>query len=145
MQVGRQAIANALQHAHASNIHVLLSYGERFLQIQVQDNGRGIDEEALNSPRPGHYGMAGMKERAERLGGSLSVRSVAGEGTEVNLSVPVHIVYQDDVSASGSRLAHKMRYLLGRLRVRDSKWNTGSPSQAQQAHSQSGKPHETQS
>jgi ligand-binding sensor domain-containing protein/signal transduction histidine kinase len=121
MQVARQAIANALQHANARKIHVLLSYGERFLQIQVQDNGCGIDEEALNSPRPGHYGMAGMKERAERLGGSLSIRSVPHEGTEVNLSVPVHVVYQDSASASGSRLAQKMSYLLGRLRVRGPK------------------------
>jgi len=45
LQVGRQAITNALQHAHARKIHVLLSYGERLLQIRVQDNGRGINEE----------------------------------------------------------------------------------------------------
>jgi len=48
LQVGRQAITNALQHAHARKIHVLLSYGEQLLQIRVQDNGRGINEETLN-------------------------------------------------------------------------------------------------
>src|SRR6202047_5621948 len=101
LQVGRQAITNALQHAHASRIHVLLSYGERLLQIRVQDNGCGIDEETLNLRRPGHYGIAGMKERAERLGGSISIRSRVGEGTEGNLSVPAHLLYQDDGRRSG--------------------------------------------
>jgi len=86
LQVGRQAITNALQHAHARKIHVLLSYGERLLQIRVQDNGRGIDEETLNLGRPGHYGIIGMKERAERLGGSISIGSRVGKGTEVTCS-----------------------------------------------------------
>ena len=145
MQVGRQAIANALQHAHARKIHVLLSYGERLLQIQVQDNGCGMDEEALNSPRPGHYGMAGMKERAERTGGRLSIRSVVGEGTEVNLSVPADVVYQDGVPYSGSRLARKWRYVIGRLTLREPKGDSGFPSRGPAAHSQSGKPRETDS
>jgi signal transduction histidine kinase len=115
LQVGRQAITNAFQHAHASKIHVLLSYGERELRIRVQDNGLGISEETLNLRRPGHYGIAGMRERAERLGGSISIRSRVGEGTEVNLSVPVHLLYQDGLLLSGSRLADKWHYIAGRL------------------------------
>jgi signal transduction histidine kinase len=145
MQVGRQAIANALHHAHARKIHVLLSYGERLLQIQVQDNGCGMDEQTLNSPRPGHYGIAGMKERAECMGGRLSIRSVVGEGTEVNLSVPADVVYQDGVPYSGSRLARKWHYLIGRLTLRVPKKDSGFPSRGPAAHSQSGKPRETDS
>jgi len=125
MQVGRQAIINALQHAHARKIHVLLSYSERLLQIRVQDNGCGINEETLNLRRPGHYGIAGMKERAERLGGSISIRSRVGEGTEVNLSVPAHLLYQDDVRRSGWRLEDKWHYLTGRLGVRKPKPGKG--------------------
>jgi signal transduction histidine kinase len=115
LQVGRQAITNAFQHAHASEIHVLLSYGERELRIRVQDNGRGISEETLNLRRPGHYGIAGMRERAERLGGSISIRSRVGEGTEVNLSVPAHLLYQDGLLLSGSRLADKWHSIAGRF------------------------------
>ena len=118
MQVGRQAIINALQHAHARKIHVLLSYGERLLQIRVQDNGCGINEETLNLRRPGHYGIAGMKERAERLGGRVSIRSRVGEGTEVNLTVPAHLLYQDDVCRCGWRLGDGWYYLTGRLGIR---------------------------
>jgi signal transduction histidine kinase/ligand-binding sensor domain-containing protein len=145
MQVGRQAIANALQHAHARKIHVLLSYGERLLQIQVQDNGCGMDEDSLNSPRPGHYGMAGMKERAERLGGSLSIRSVVGEGTEVSLSVPANVTYQGGEPGSASRLAQKWRYLVGRLIIREPRGNSGLPSRGPEPHPQPGKARQTHS
>src|SRR5260370_9281339 len=96
LQVGRQAITNALQHAHARKIHVLLSYGERLLQIRVQDNGRGIDGETLNLERPGHYGIIGMKERAEGLGGSISTGTREGQGTEVTLTVPEQPMNQED-------------------------------------------------
>jgi signal transduction histidine kinase len=98
LQIGRQAIANAFQHSQATAIHVLLSYGRHHLQVRVQDDGRGITEEQLNAARPGHYGIAGMHERAARLGGSLSIRSRVGEGTEVNLSVPAHLVYENEAS-----------------------------------------------
>jgi signal transduction histidine kinase/ligand-binding sensor domain-containing protein len=145
MQVGRQAIANALQHAHARKIHVLLSYGERLLQIQVQDNGCGMDEDSLNSPCPGHYGIAGMKERAERLGGSLSIGSVVGEGTEVNLAVPANLAYQGSEPGSASRLAQKWRYLVGSLTIREPKGNSGLPSRGPEPHPRPGKPRQTHS
>ncbi len=128
LQVGRQAIANALQHANARNIHVLLSYGEQQLRVLVQDNGGGINEEDLNLERPGHYGIAGMKERAERLGGRISIRSRVGKGTEVDLSVPAHFAYQDGLSRSGSRLVDKWHQITGRLRIRRPKPQNGSQS-----------------
>jgi ligand-binding sensor domain-containing protein/signal transduction histidine kinase len=140
LQVGRQAITNALQHAHARRIHVLLSYGEQQLWIRVQDNGCGMSEEALNLQRPGHYGMAGMQERAERLGGSISITSRIGEGTEVNLSVPARLLYQDGLR-SGSRLADKWHHLTGRLGIRRPKPRSGS----QRTGSQAGTPDGTNS
>src|SRR5260370_3061353 len=73
LQVGRQAITNAFQHAHARRIHVLLSYGEQQLRIRVQDNGCGMSEETLNSRRAGHYGAAGMQEPAAPLRRRVSV------------------------------------------------------------------------
>ncbi|HXM93914.1 MAG TPA: two-component regulator propeller domain-containing protein [Candidatus Dormibacteraeota bacterium] len=117
LQVGRQAITNAFQHARATRINVLLSYGQQQLQIRIQDNGRGVSEETLNLRRPGHYGITGMQERAERLGTSISIRSRIGKGTEVNLSVPAHLIYQESLPRSGSRLADKWNYVTGRLRV----------------------------
>jgi signal transduction histidine kinase len=118
LQVGRQAITNAFQHAHATTIHVLLSYDEQQLRIRVQDNGRGMSQETQNSRLPGHYGMTGMQERAERLGGELSFTSRLGEGTEVNLWVPAPLVYQDGLPRSGSPLKDKWRYAIEKLGIR---------------------------
>jgi signal transduction histidine kinase len=134
LQIGRQAMTNAFQHSHATEIHVLLSYGQQQLRIRVQDNGRGMTEQQLNVRRPGHYGIAGMQERAERLGGNISLRSLVGEGTEVDLSVPAQVVYQDAVPGSGSRLAGMWQRVMGRLRIRRTK-----------SGFQPRKPHETQS
>jgi hypothetical protein len=139
LQVGRQAIANALQHANARNIHVLLSYGDQHLRIRVQDNGSGISEEVLNLGRPGHYGIAGMKERADRLGGSISIRSRVGEGTEVDLSVPAHFVYGDGLPRSGSRLADKWQYVAERIGIRTPQRGKVARSTACENSSQTGK------
>jgi signal transduction histidine kinase len=143
LQIGRQAITNAFQHAHATRIHVLLSYGEHQLRVRVQDNGRGISDETLNLGRPGHYGIAGMKERAEGLGGNISIRSRAGEGTEVNLCVPAHLLYQEGVSRSVSRLADTWHYITGKLRFR--KPNSGKQplGTAAESGSETGKPDQT--
>ena len=145
LQVGRQAVTNALQHAHARKIHVLLSYGDRRWEIRVQDNGCGINEETLNLQRPGHYGIAGMKERAERLGGTISIRSRVGEGTEVNLTVPAHLLYQDDVRRSGWRLGDRWHYITGRLGIRRTHLRSEPQSSPTESGSQAGKPDQTNS
>ena len=145
LQIGRQAIANALQHSHAKKIHVLLSYGDRLLQLRVQDNGCGISGETLNLGRPGHYGIAGMKERAERLGGSISIRSRVGKGTEVTLTVPGQSLYRDDTRRSDWRLGDKWRYLIGRLGIRRSKPGKGPQSTFSERDSGTGEPDESNS
>ena len=145
LQVGRQAITNALQHADARKIHVLLSYGEKDLRIRVQDNGSGINEETPNLRRPGHYGMAGMQERAERLGGSISIRSRVGEGTEVDLTVPAHLLYQDNVRRSGWRLGERWHNVTGRLGLRKPKPGKGPQSTPTKSGSETGEPDETNS
>ncbi|HYR42075.1 MAG TPA: triple tyrosine motif-containing protein, partial [Terriglobia bacterium] len=93
LQIGRQAIANAFLHSHAARIRVLVSYSPRDLRVSIQDNGCGIDERTITHGRKGHHGIAGMRERAERIGATFTIRSSAGEGTEVDLSVPADLIY----------------------------------------------------
>jgi ligand-binding sensor domain-containing protein/signal transduction histidine kinase len=100
LQVGRQAIANALQHAGATEIAVLVSYGVKDLRLRVLDDGCGISEEQLNRRGSGHYGIQGMQERAERIGATISIRSRVGGGTEINLCVPAHLVYEEGEARS---------------------------------------------
>jgi ligand-binding sensor domain-containing protein/signal transduction histidine kinase len=127
LQIGRQAIANALQHAGARRIHVLLTYDEQEFRVRVEDNGRGMNEADLKPRRPGHYGVAGMHERAARLGATISLQSRIGEGTEVNLCVPASVIYQGSSSDGGSRLIDKWQYLAEKFRIR--KTNSGSERQ----------------
>ena len=71
----------------------LIHYDDKQLQVRVRDDGKGIDRAALQERRPGHFGLPGMRERAEVIGGQLDVWSEAGLGTEVDLKVPAAAAY----------------------------------------------------
>ncbi len=96
--IGHEALSNAFRHAHASDIEVELEYASSHLRLLVRDNGSGIDTQILRSGRDGHWGLSGMKERAEKIGGKLKVLSRAIAGTEVELSVPSRIAFESGPS-----------------------------------------------
>lgn len=88
-RIAREAIANAIRHARARLIEVVLDYRAERLIVIVRDDGIGIeDEDVLRSGREGHWGLAGMRERATRIGARLKVLSRPGAGTEVELTIP---------------------------------------------------------
>jgi signal transduction histidine kinase len=78
---------NALRHARAKRIEVELEYAHRTVRLLVRDDGVGIDPEVVRAGRDGHFGLSGMRERAERIGGRLRLLSAAGAGTEVEVVV----------------------------------------------------------
>lgn len=92
-RIGREAVVNAFRHAQARGIEVELEYTARQFRLLVRDNGRGIDPEVLRQGREGHWGLPGMRERAESIGAKLHVYSSPTAGTEVELSVPNHIAF----------------------------------------------------
>jgi signal transduction histidine kinase len=92
--IGREALVNAFRHSGASNIEVQLDYASNRMRVLVRDNGRGIKPELLRWGRDGHWGLSGMRERAERIGAKFKVMSGPSAGTEVELSVPGHIAFQ---------------------------------------------------
>ena len=92
--IGREALVNAFRHSGASNIEVELEYTADWLRVLVRDNGRGIKPEVIRTGRDGHWGLSGMRERAERIGAKFKIMSGPDAGTEVELSVPGHIVFQ---------------------------------------------------
>jgi hypothetical protein len=74
---------------------VEIHYDDRRLRVRVRDDGKGIDPELLSSDgRKGHYGLSGMRERAQLIGGQLTVWSELESGTEVDLSVPAERAYK---------------------------------------------------
>jgi ligand-binding sensor domain-containing protein len=93
-RIGREALANAFRHARAKSIELELEYAAGRLRLLVRDDGRGIDPQTLESGREGHWGLRGMRERAERIGAKLHVWSRPSGGTEVELLVPGHVAFQ---------------------------------------------------
>jgi signal transduction histidine kinase/streptogramin lyase len=88
LRIFQEAMANALKHSQAETILIELKYGPEGLSLRVKDNGRGFDAERTISLGIGHYGLTGMRERAERIGGCLTLKSAPGEGTELLVVVP---------------------------------------------------------
>jgi signal transduction histidine kinase/ligand-binding sensor domain-containing protein len=93
--IAREAVINAFRHAQASKIEVEVGYASRYLRVMVRDNGCGVDSQLLRTGRDGHWGLPGMRERAEKIGGKLNVLSGVDAGTEMELSVPGALAFQD--------------------------------------------------
>jgi signal transduction histidine kinase/ligand-binding sensor domain-containing protein len=98
-RIGVEALANAFQHAAARSIEVRIEYGGRGLVLRVVDDGRGYDVDALkDTVTQGHFGLAGLRERAHRIRAQLEVSSRLGAGSTVELRVPASIAYATDRS-----------------------------------------------
>jgi signal transduction histidine kinase len=91
-RIGREAIFNAYRHAQAKRIETEIEYRPTGLRIAVRDDGCGIDPGLLQ--RAGHWGLSGMRERAERMGAQLRILSRIALGTEIELSVPSRIAFE---------------------------------------------------
>jgi signal transduction histidine kinase/ligand-binding sensor domain-containing protein len=113
-RIAGEALRNAFRHAHARRIEVAIGYGERQFRLRVRDDGKGIDPEVLaGQARAGHFGLSGMRERAELIGGNLEVWSQRQSGTEVELNIPASIAYA--VSSSRSTAAGRRARLLTKM------------------------------
>jgi ligand-binding sensor domain-containing protein/signal transduction histidine kinase len=109
-RIGREAVANAFRHARAKNIAVEVGYLQSQLRLLISDDGCGINPEVLEFGREGHWGLSGMRERAERINARLKVRSRVGSGTEVELSIPSAVAFQDQPGRSSKWLSRLFRH-----------------------------------
>jgi signal transduction histidine kinase len=115
-RIAGEALRNAFRHAQARRIDVAIGYGERQFRLRVRDDGKGIDPEVLDGQaRAGHFGLPGMRERAELIGGDLEVWSQRQSGTEVELTIRAAIAYTGSSSRTAgagrrSRLLTKMPF-----------------------------------
>jgi signal transduction histidine kinase len=89
--IGREAIMNALRHSEATEIEVEVQYLRTLLRVLVRDNGCGINPEAVQKESDSHWGLRGMRDRAENIGARFGVWSRIGAGTEVRVAVPVDV------------------------------------------------------
>ena len=84
----REALHNAVRHAGPENLSVGLRFARRRLEVEILDDGCGFDAQAAADDDGRHYGLIGMRERVESVGGEFHLTSAPGKGTQVRLSVP---------------------------------------------------------
>lgn len=90
-----EALANIVRHAGARLAEIRIRYGRERLEISVTDDGCGLPPALRDGAAPaGHYGLIGMRERAQRLGGTIDIAARAEGGTEIRLSVPNRVAYR---------------------------------------------------
>lgn len=88
MRLVGELISNAIRHSRGTQIVVNVTYGPQFFTLEVRDNGVGFSAEAAPGPSSGHFGMTGMRERANRIGARLTFKSDAGSGTTATIILP---------------------------------------------------------
>jgi len=87
LRIAQEAVTNAVRHADPDRVEIQLRFAAKRMELSVEDNGRGFSGE-VPSTQDGHFGLTGMKERAQHIGGSLTVSSKEGQGTRVCVEIP---------------------------------------------------------
>jgi signal transduction histidine kinase len=108
--IARELLRNAFQHASAHRIEAEIRYEDDRFRLRVRDDGKGMDPKVLEAGgRAGHWGLPGVRERAQRLGARLDFWSEARAGTEIQLTVPAAVAYEQSRDGGGFRLFRKAR------------------------------------
>ena len=97
-RVVQEALQNCSTHAAATQATVLLSFSPATLKVSISDDGKGFDLSAIQSRYQDRLGLLGMEERAESLGGNLSITSNPGTGTRIEMVVPIKAIRSDEKS-----------------------------------------------
>ena len=91
-RIAYEGIRNAFTHSEATLLQVHLAYGQD-LTLKILDNGRGIDSDILQEGKAGHYGLSCIRDRANRIGGALDLKTSQPGGTEIVLIVPGKAIF----------------------------------------------------
>jgi signal transduction histidine kinase len=91
LRIAHEAVSNAVRHAGAAHIAIVLDFDRQHVRLSVRDDGRGFDmDAALRKSHGEHFGLVGITERARSLGGEFSVVSRPGDGAEIECRLPYH-------------------------------------------------------
>lgn len=102
--IAREVLRNAFRHSEAQRIETEIRYGVREFRLRVRDDGKGIGPAVLEKGgKAGHWGLSGMRERAEQIGAQLSLWSQCGAGTEVQLTLPASAAYGEPHNGSRTK------------------------------------------
>lgn len=90
LKIALEAAANVLQHADATRLDIDVQYGMKQLRMQIEDNGVGLANDVAEATPAGHFGVIGMRERTQAIGGTFTMNSVAAEGTKITVELPLN-------------------------------------------------------
>jgi signal transduction histidine kinase/ligand-binding sensor domain-containing protein len=111
-RIVREALTNAARHSEASRVDVKFDYGTAALRLWVRDDGMGLSPEVQKADgKPNHFGLKGMRERAQRIGASFDLVTHEGGGVEIHLAVPAARAYQHNTRLIGGTLGKIWRGL----------------------------------
>ncbi len=88
MRIGMEAVVNAMRHAQAVHVRMDLVFERSTVRLRVTDDGHGFNPDAVRADASGHWGLSIMRERAEQVGGRLSIMSTPERGTSIEVTAP---------------------------------------------------------
>lgn len=100
--ITREAVTNALKHAHARHIRLAVEVKDGRLRMSIADDGIGFDPEVPRGGRAGHFGCIGIEERCEKLGASARWQSAPDQGT----TIEIELTLEEPAAASNGHAAH---------------------------------------
>ena len=90
LKIALEAVANVLQHADATRLDIEVQYGMKQLRMQIEDNGVGLSSDIAEATPAGHFGVIGMRERTQAIGGTFTMNSIPAEGTKITVELPLN-------------------------------------------------------
>jgi signal transduction histidine kinase len=96
-RMGQEAYSNITRHAHADRASLSLEFSSKTVTLKVEDDGVGFNmpDNPAEYAAKGHFGLLGLKERAELIGASLSIITSPGKGTSLTVTLPVNSIDAD--------------------------------------------------
>jgi signal transduction histidine kinase len=89
LRIGQEAMTNVVKHSDASLVKIDLQFSPQQVVLQIKDDGKGFAPDNCAGPDDGHFGLLGMTERAERMGGQVQITSAPGLGTRIRVEIPL--------------------------------------------------------
>jgi signal transduction histidine kinase len=89
LRIGQEALTNAIKHSKSERMEIHLDFSPGLLVLRIRDFGIGFSPDHVHGPAEGHFGLSGMLERAQRIGGSLEIHSTPGAGTLIEATLRI--------------------------------------------------------
>jgi signal transduction histidine kinase len=86
-RIAQEGLNNVVKHAAARHVRICIKYDDSSASLEMIDDGLGFDTNTAD--QSGGFGLQGIKERAQRLGGSLQIESAPGKGTHLKVEFPI--------------------------------------------------------